>query len=667
MEGKIFRLGPAAGGKGMLPKLAALVALLTGVVTLTVVAIPPHPPPPPPTVEAQMATMDYDVDDNGLIEVSNLDQLNAMRWDLDGDGDPAAANASSYLLAFPDRDAATSTRMGCPMGNCAGYELMADLTFPAETSSPYNPWTPIGSYNATLEGNGNALTDLRVDVAGHAGLFAILSGSSAVRNLELVNPSVTSTAGGVGAGALAGRVNSGASIDSIAVRGGRIAVSVTSGSFLWAGGLAGVVDTPATVSNSYSGAHVAVTASIYTNQGGLIGTLGGRLINSYAYGGLKAPAGTGFNKFVGGLVGFAGQDAVAENNYCDTDTSTSTCLGQFSATFAANRGLLAGRIEGKTTAELQTPTGYDGIYRNWNLDLDGDGRQDQPWNFGTESDYPALNTPEQRAALMDSSPPGGPRYAQPPQDTPYDPAADHPEVYVNDRWDMAVDCEAQTGDDGAAEGSLIRFDLGRYEGAVILHLAVWNGEFFMSYESQDIAMPPFEREGQSATVRVVTAPAQTRFLLDSVSPTTNLVLGYADCHTDDPGAVDSAEPVEAAETSTAATPAPPKVYVNERYGMTATCDVVNNADGEPESALITFDLGSYQGDVLLSMSLWNGEWYASYESLDIDPPDFQRDGQSATVLVATDPAETRFLLDGTPNGLRMNLLLGYADCHTAGE
>ena len=245
------------------------------------------------------------------------------------------------------------------------------------------------------------------------------------------------------------------------------------------------------------------------------------------------------------------------------------------------------------------------------------------------------------------------------------PAADHPEVYVNDRWEMAVGCEVRRGDDGEAEGSLIRFDLGRYEGAVILHLAVWNGEFFMSYESQDIDMPPLVREGQSATVRVVTDPAQTRFLLDGVSPTRNLVLGYADCHTDDPGA-ELAESEESAAMSTAAMPAPPKVYVNDQYEMTASCQVQNNADGNPESSLIRFDLGSYEGDVLLSMSLWNGEWYASYESLDIDPPLLEREGQSATVWVTTNPAETRFLMDGTSNGLRMNLVLGYADCHTAG-
>ena len=49
-----------------------------------------------------MAVTDYDVNDNGLIEVGNLDQLNAMRWDLDGDGaTDATSTAADYLLGFP--------------------------------------------------------------------------------------------------------------------------------------------------------------------------------------------------------------------------------------------------------------------------------------------------------------------------------------------------------------------------------------------------------------------------------------------------------------------------------------------------------------------------------------------------------------------------------------
>ena len=121
-------------------------------------------------------------------------------------------------------------------------------------------------------------------------------------------------------------------------------------------------------------------------------------------------------------------------------------------------------------------------------------------------------------------------------------------------------------------------------------------------------------------VRVAADSARTRFLLDSLAPTMNMVLGYSDCHTDDSGAAES------------------KVYVNERYEMTATCEVRHNADGEPESSLIRFDLGGYRGDGLLSLSFWNGEYYASYESLGIDMPDFERDGQLGSMRVATDPA-----------------------------
>ena len=44
----------------------------------------------------------------------------------------------------------------------------------------------------------------------------------------------------------------------------------------------------------------------------------------------------------------------------------------------------------KTTAELQSPTGYSGIYANWDLNLDGVTGGDDPWHFGTSSEYPVL-------------------------------------------------------------------------------------------------------------------------------------------------------------------------------------------------------------------------------------------------------------------------------------
>ena len=46
--------------------------------------------------------------------------------------------------------------------------------------------------------------------------------------------------------------------------------------------------------------------------------------------------------------------------------------------------------KGKTTEELQWVTGYTGIYANWNVDLDGDGFGDDPWDFGSSTHYPTL-------------------------------------------------------------------------------------------------------------------------------------------------------------------------------------------------------------------------------------------------------------------------------------
>ena len=46
--------------------------------------------------------------------------------------------------------------------------------------------------------------------------------------------------------------------------------------------------------------------------------------------------------------------------------------------------------DGRTTKELQAPTDYSGIYQTWDVDLDEDIEADDPWDFGTSTQYPAL-------------------------------------------------------------------------------------------------------------------------------------------------------------------------------------------------------------------------------------------------------------------------------------
>ena len=634
-----------------------------------------------PTQRAQQipANKDYDENDNNLIDITTLDELNAMRWDANGDGDPETANFNAYGTVFAGRTATATGRMGCPAG-CQGYELRASLTFPAETTSDYNPWTPL-DFAATFDGNGHTLANLNIALSsGNAGLFGLLSGPNGlIKNVGLLNPVVSTTGANQNTGALVGRILSGAGIDASYVATGSVTVA---GYGARGGGLAG--QNEGRIRASYATAAVAAAGDpVSLSIGGLVGyNLAAEIVASYAAG--PVSPGSGAVADGGGLVGTSdGATDVITNSYCDREvamlTTFNICIGALANGSPAT-------ATAYTTAELQQPTEYENtIYANWDLNLDNNPDTQDPWVFGSATQYPRLY--HEAAPVTDSPPPGGPRQAQPPQDTPYNPAADHPEVYENDRHEMTATCNVQYNADGLPETSTITFNLGTYQGQIILHLAIWNGEHFMSYESQGITMPTFERDGQTATVRVTTNPVNTRFLLDSISPTTNLVLGYADCHTDDdtgvlvtPGAAaETATPAETpatstpadatdpAETAATSTPPTPKIYTNDRYEMTASCDVRNDAEGQPESSLLTFNLGNYQATVILSISLWNGEYYASLESHSLPEPTLARDGQSATVLVTTNPAETRFLLDGTPNGLRTNLLLGHADCHTAGE
>ena len=172
------------------------------------------------------STVTYDTDGDGLIEIRSLPQLNAIRWDLDGDGEPDdPANAYSYAAAFPD----AVPGMGCPTtveddddNDCTGYELAADLDFDTDGDGAVNwseeywysgaGWAPIGSsgagneFTATFEGNDHTITRLyTMRNSGRIGLFGVVGDGGRVRNLGLVDVDVNGSGLGISVGALAGR------------------------------------------------------------------------------------------------------------------------------------------------------------------------------------------------------------------------------------------------------------------------------------------------------------------------------------------------------------------------------------------------------------------------------------------------------------------------------
>ena len=370
-----------------------------------------------PAQAQSTSSTDYDADDDGLIEVSSLSQLDAIRWDLDGNG--SSTNSTAYDSAFPD----AATSMGCPSTGCTGYELDADIDLDV---FPYNygtGWAPIGKlrahFTATFEGNGNTIAGLSHNSEGsYIGLFGYVGRGGVIRNVRLTEVSVSgrTTIGGL-AGQNYGTISgSSATVEVsrnatgptivgsdrfgglVGINNGTITSSYATGSVRAqigsAGGLVGVsigttTASYATVAVSGEG-HVGglvginygtTTASYATGAvsggtpgdvGGLVGINYGTITANYAIGAVSGATSTSSD--VGGLVG--ANNGTITASYWDTDTSgLSTSAGG----------------QGKTTSELLSPTGYTGIYADWNVDLGGDGTGDDPWDFGNAAQYPALD------------------------------------------------------------------------------------------------------------------------------------------------------------------------------------------------------------------------------------------------------------------------------------
>ena len=134
----------------------------------------------------------------------------------------------------------------------------------------------------------------------------------------------------------------------------------------FAGGFVG--STIGNITACYSIGDATATGSNATFVGGFVGS-GRNITACYSIGDATA---TGNTTFVGGFEGF-NEDSIRKS-YFDHETSNrpETDIGA------------------QTTSDLQSPTDYTGIYQGWNLDPDNDSSPDDPWNFGTNAEYPVL-------------------------------------------------------------------------------------------------------------------------------------------------------------------------------------------------------------------------------------------------------------------------------------
>ena len=408
---------------------------------------------------------DYDIDDDNLIEIRTLAQFNALRYDYNGDGTVTSAAISSlstdhkdthntgwdssfranYNLAFPD-----SPTNKCP-STCLGYELHNDLDFDtnkngrADSGDTYwnegGGFYPIGeggtvdsqtgalghirNYHAILKGNGYRIFNLYINNPHYMDALWIAPGNRG-RRIDYDHISLFAQLG-TSRGSNADTLITGLGLVNASVRAGSVRSASGHGVGLLVGGMLG------SVSNTYAtgavGIHHSIDGVDANAFGGLIGvnsaishTIGkirgvytnvamptdtvlvGQRVQSVAprsSGGIMGTSGIPGNSdeltasyAIGrtnrGLVGRSLQDIATTASYWDTQTTGTTSDN-------SNGGA------GKTTSQLQTPTGYTGIYADWNIDIDFDtstystggtssNGKDDPWDFGTNAQYPVLKS-----------------------------------------------------------------------------------------------------------------------------------------------------------------------------------------------------------------------------------------------------------------------------------
>ena len=322
-----------AGGEPAAPQTPNPTATPTPAATPAATPMPtptPYPTPTPtpaatprPTPAATGAgDRDYDADQDGLIEVSNLAQLAAIRADLNGDG---VSPAPAYAAAFPDAMAG----MGCPEAGCTGYELVADLDFDtngngeADAGDAYwndgAGWVPIGDeahkFTADFDGNNHTIANLYINRSEgvYVGLFGYVLGSN-IKQIGIVSAAVS---GSYHVGGLVGH-----SRGSTTISGSYATGSVSGGHSI--GGLVGY-SANGTINTSYAAGSVSGGYSGYS-VGGLVGYGSYSAISSsYATGSVSG------DSPVGGLVGYSAYDTIS-GSYATGNVSGYDVVGGLAGT-----------------------------------------------------------------------------------------------------------------------------------------------------------------------------------------------------------------------------------------------------------------------------------------------------------------------------------------------
>ena len=275
-------------------------------------------------------SVDVDADDDGLIDIRNLDMFDNIRLNL------AGTSYNGVTTGGP-----TSATTNCPTDPdgdrvfLCGYELMENLDFAEESSYASGSenwtnktWRPVdststvvapndavnagfpgigadsgddGGFNAIFEGNGKTISNFYSRNAGYIGLFRSTDSTAQIRSLGVRNGNVYGSAGNEdNVGVLVG-LNRGDIIASSAFASdtGTSSANGGDGNSDQVGGLVGRNESGITASYATGSADGGI--GNVDQVGGLVGNNAGIITASYATG--SANGGIGNVDQVGGLVG----------------------------------------------------------------------------------------------------------------------------------------------------------------------------------------------------------------------------------------------------------------------------------------------------------------------------------------------------------------------------
>ena len=420
--------------------------------------------------DSVMDVADIDDDGNGLIEIGTAEELDGVRYALNGSG--------RRLLAGADLNT-TGCGNGNDINSCGGYELVADISLATYANADNGKgWQPLGqdtgsadgcqgpAFEGTFEGNGWTISNLSINRPNEdcVGLFGRIAANSEIHNLILRAETVRGNGdvgGLVGNGRDARIVSSSVVVDEVRGDGWQVGGLVGDGEaarIVSSSVVAGLLRTGGNIVGGLVGSGVdawIVSSSVVTARvmgdhvvGGLVGNGDGtRIVSSSVVAGevrgeedevgglIGSGRGSqvfsssvvtvkvmGRNLHIGGLAGFF-EDSKVAYSYVVSGSDTDMLVGSrinaidVASYWDSNTSGRRSRVTGdpKTSDEIRMPTGYEGIYDQWDNETDifGDGK-DEPlavwcdednsgsieedektdanliWDFGESDEYPAI-------------------------------------------------------------------------------------------------------------------------------------------------------------------------------------------------------------------------------------------------------------------------------------